>query len=200
MRVWISALAAVAGLGAAAAAIPATAQTARDYFVGRAAQTDAPRQLDQQDRDYYRAVFAAIDRKDWAGAEALLAQRPDGLLHAAARAELYLAAGSPRVELPQIEAWMQRGRELPQAQQLARLAVTRGATSSPDLPYAQQFYATGGNPKRARPRSVDDGTMPASVREDRRRRPRRRARAARRDRRLAQPGGARRMASARRLE
>jgi soluble lytic murein transglycosylase-like protein len=161
MNIWVSALAALTALFS----IPAAAQTTRDYFTGRAAQNAAPRQLDQAEREYYGAVFAAIDRQDWAGAQALLAQRDGGLLHAAALAELYLAAGSPRVELPQIEAWMQRGRELPQAEQLARLAVTRGASAMPDLPYAQQFYATGGNPKRTRPRSVDDGTMPATVRE-----------------------------------
>jgi soluble lytic murein transglycosylase-like protein len=161
LKTWLAALAALT----ACAAAPAGAQTTRDYFTGRVAQNGAPRQLDQAEREYYAAVFAAIDRRDWSGAQALLGQRDEGLLHPAARAELYLAAGSPRVELPQIEAWMQRGRELPQAQQLARLATTRGAASPPDLPHARQFYATGGSPKRARPRSVDDGTMPAAVRE-----------------------------------
>jgi soluble lytic murein transglycosylase-like protein len=159
MRAWILA-AALAAIGSS----PVAAETAREYFIGRVAQDAAPRQLAQPDREYYAAVFAAIDREDWAGAEALLSQRPDGLLHPAARAELYLAARSPRVELPQIEAWMGRGRELPQAQQLARLAVTRGATSTPDLPYARPFHATGGSPKRTRPRSVEDGSMPPEVR------------------------------------
>jgi len=161
LKTWVAALAALTALSSA----PAGAQTTRDYFTGRAAQNAAPRQLDQAEREYYGAVFAAIDRQDWAGAQSLLAQRGDGLLHAAALAELYLAAGSPRVELPQIEAWMPRGRDLPQAEQLARLAVTRGASAMPDLPSARQFYATGGSPKRTRPRSIDDGTMPAGVRE-----------------------------------
>ena len=43
---------------------------------------------------------------------------------------------------------------LPQAVQLARLGLTRGATSLPDLPVARQLYATGSVPKRTRPRSV----------------------------------------------
>lgn len=146
-------------------ATPSAAQTAREYFVARTARNEAPQQLSQQDREYYAAVFAAIDRKDWDGAASLLAQRGDGLLHPVARAELYLAAGSPRVELPQIEAWMATGRELPQAQRLARLALSRGATQAPDLPYAREFYSTGSIPKRARPRSIDDGTMPATVRQ-----------------------------------
>ncbi len=146
-------------------ATPSAAQTAREYFVARTARNEAPQQLSQQDREYYAAVFAAIDRKDWDGAASQLAQRGDGLLHPVAPPELYLAAGSPRVELPQIEAWMATGRELPQAQRLARLALSRGATQAPDLPYAREFYSTGSIPKRARPRSIDDGTMPATVRQ-----------------------------------
>ena len=154
----------VLAAGAAAmATAPALAQPTHDYYAGHAARTAAPRQLDQRTHDYYVAVFAAIDRKDWAGAAALLAQRGEGPLHALARAELFLAAGSPRVELPQIEAWLQAGRNLPQAAQLARLGLTRGATTLPDLPVARQFHSTGSAPKRTRPRSVDDGTMPASV-------------------------------------
>jgi hypothetical protein len=34
------------------------------------------RQLDQQAREFYSAVFAAIDRKDWTRRETLLDQRP----------------------------------------------------------------------------------------------------------------------------
>ena len=161
LNTWVAALTALTAFSA----VPAEAQTTREYFAGRAAQNSAPRQLDQADREYYSAVFAAIDRKDWAGAQSLLAQRSGGLLHPTALAELYLAAGSPRVELAQIDAWMQRGRELPQAQQLARLALTRGASAMPALPSARQFYSTAGTPKRTRPRTIDDGTMPASVRE-----------------------------------
>jgi hypothetical protein len=153
------------GAASALGAAPAAAQPTHDYYASLATRTAAPRQLSQAEREYYQAVFAAIDRQDWAGAEALLAQREDGLLHPAARAELYLAAGSPRIELPQIEAWLQRGHDLPQAQHLARLAVTRGAAAMPDLPFPRQFYATGTSPKRTRPRTVDDGTMPASVRD-----------------------------------
>jgi hypothetical protein len=145
------------------ASAPAAAQPTHDYYTSHAARTAAPRQLDQAAHDYYAAVFAAIDRQDWAGAQALLNQRQPGLLHPVAWAELYTAANSPRVELPQIEAWLQTGRYLPQAAQLSRLALTRGATRLPDLPVARQFYATGSTPKRTRPRSVDDGTMPATV-------------------------------------
>src|SRR5688500_11742496 len=129
-RFWTG-LAAVAALWASA---PAAAQPTHDYYTSHAARTAAPRQLDQAAREYYAAVFAAIDRQDWAGAQSLLAQRQPGLLHPVAWAELYTAANSPRVELPQIEAWLPSGRNLPQAAQLSRLALTRGATQLPALP------------------------------------------------------------------
>ena len=145
------------------AAAPATAQLTHDYYSSLAVQSAAPRQLDPPVRDYYTAIFAAIDRRDWAGAQALLAQEPGGLLHPVAVAELYLAASSPRVELSQIEAWLQVGRNLPQAARLARLGVTRGATRMADLPAARPFHSTGSVPKRTRPRSVEDGSMPASI-------------------------------------
>ncbi len=161
MKTWLSALALA---GAALSPTPALAQTTYDYFTAHAAGRAAPDQLSGPDRAYYGAVFGAIERQDWAGAEALLAQRGDGLLHPMARAELYVAAGSPRVELPQIEAWLGRGRTLPQAPLLARLAVTRGATRLADLPAERTFRPAGGIPKRVRPAEVQDGTMPAEIR------------------------------------
>lgn len=161
MRFWLPALAVLA-LGSLAH--PAAAESSRVYYSARSAQQGAvPRQLDQRDREYYASIFAAIDRQDWSAAQSLLDQRDGGLLHPVARAELYLAANSPRVELAQIQAWMQRGRDLPQAAQLGRLALTRGATQGFDLPQARPFHWTGSVPKRARPDPVNDGTMPASV-------------------------------------
>src|SRR5690606_32821705 len=125
----------------------------------------AQRQLDQREQEQYRAVFAAIDARDWTGAAALLDQMPDGLLTPVARAELYLAAGSPRVELPQIQAWLERGRDLPQAAQLGRLALSRGATAMPDLPAERSVYRLDSQPKRVRPGTIEDGTMPADIRQ-----------------------------------
>ena len=143
---------------------PAEAASTREYFTARL-QAGPPQQLDQSARAYYSEIFAAIDRGDWAAVEALLAQRSDGLLHTVARGQYYLAANSPRVELPQINAWLERGWRLPMAAQMSRLAVTRGATSTPRLPEERTFYPLSSAPKRLRPRSVDDGTMPAEVRQ-----------------------------------
>jgi soluble lytic murein transglycosylase len=146
------------------AAAPAAAQDARRYYVDHATHTRAPSQLSPDERTYYRTVFAAIDAKDWAKVQTLLAERPDGLLHRVAQAEFYLAAGSPKVELAQLNAWLERGLNLPEAEQLGRLSLTRGATSMPYLPPQEAFYPTGGPPRRLRPRSIEDGTMPAQVR------------------------------------
>ena len=159
MRIWLT-----AALAALLTTAPATAQTTREYFTAHAAGQRAPQQLDREARDYYRQVFAAIDRQDWFAADSLLAQR-DGLLHPVARAELFLAANSPRVELPQIEAWMARGHRLPQAAQLARLAVTRGAIEAPRLPRETAFHSRGSLPRRVRPGTINDGTMPEDVRQ-----------------------------------
>jgi soluble lytic murein transglycosylase-like protein len=145
-------------------ASPALAQSAREYYVAHATRTKAPQQLSAGDREYYRSLFAAIDARDWTKVQAQLRDRPEGPLHQVALAEYYLAPGSPKVELPQLEAWLAKGVSLPEAERIARLAVSRGATSMAYLPPQERLYATGGPPRRTRPRSIDDGTMPATVR------------------------------------
>ena len=136
----------------------------RTYFTARMSQQDVPPQLSGDERAFYVQLFSAIERADWATVEMLFAQRPGGLLHDVAKAEYYLAATSPRVELSQIEAWLQTGRNLPQAAQIGRLGLTRGAVSEPSLPPQRALMPQGSPPKRVRPRSVDDGTMPADIR------------------------------------
>ncbi|HSQ95236.1 MAG TPA: lytic transglycosylase domain-containing protein [Croceibacterium sp.] len=141
------------------------AQYSREYFVARAARTATPRQLNDADRAFYSTLFAAIDARNWSTVQAMLAQRGDGLLTPIATAEFYTAANSPKVTSDQIITWINKGSRLPEAAQLARLAVTRGATVTIGVPPEQPFYPRGSSPKRLRPRSVDDGTMPADVRQ-----------------------------------
>jgi soluble lytic murein transglycosylase-like protein len=150
---------------ALASAAPAHAESARDYFVARASRSATPPQLDKDERAYYTQLFAAIDAENWATVQALFAQREHGPLHRIARAEYYLAKNSPKVSLEQIQDWMDKGRRLPEAAQLGRLALTRGATAMPDLPAEKAFYRRGSPALRVRPRSVEDGTMPATVRQ-----------------------------------
>jgi soluble lytic murein transglycosylase-like protein len=156
--------AAVVAAIALASAAPAQANRSRDYFVARTTR-QLPPQLEPAERAYYVQLFAAIDAQDWTTVQTLFAQRDHGPLHHVARAEYYLAKNSPKVTLEQIEDWMDKGRRLPEAAQLSRLALTRGATTLPDMPQEQTFYRRGSPPLRVRPRSVEDGTMPAEVRQ-----------------------------------
>lgn len=152
--------------GGIACTLPAPAMAnSVEYFHSRTINKDVPTLLAQEDREYYRALFGAIDKEDWQRVQELLAQRKDGPLQDVARAEYYLAARSPKVELPQIEEWLRTGRSLPQAARLAKLGAKRGLARMPDLPSARSFHHQPSAPKRVRPGPISDGTMPDSVRD-----------------------------------
>ncbi len=121
-----------------------------------------PTVLSNDDRSLYRQLFAAIDAEDWPQVEALLAQKPDGLLTQAARAEYYTHAKSPKIAADQIAAWFAAGTDLPQAEQLAKMGAKRGLTALPALPAGQGFQRQPYAPKRILPRPANDGTMPAA--------------------------------------
>jgi soluble lytic murein transglycosylase-like protein len=146
-------------------AASAHAESTREYFTARIAHSAAPAQLSEADRTFYKNLFNAIDAQDWTEVQTMLAQNPNGLLTPIATAEFYTAANSPKVSLDQINAWMAKGSELPEAAQLARLALARGATTVPNLPDEHPFYPRGSDPRRVRPASVMDGTMPDNVRQ-----------------------------------
>jgi soluble lytic murein transglycosylase len=147
-----------------AATAPAMANSAAvDYFRNRADRSAVPSLLSQDERSYYRDLFAAIDKGDWARVQAMFAEKADGPLHHVARAEYFLAPGSPRIELPQLNEWLARDASLPQAEQIATLAQRRGATELPALPQAGRMITQPSFAKRIRPREVNDGTMPAAV-------------------------------------
>ncbi|HET9637792.1 MAG TPA: lytic transglycosylase domain-containing protein [Allosphingosinicella sp.] len=132
---------------AAVLALPATAAFADDSSPSR---EPIAASLSPEQRQGYREVFAAIRVGDWAGASARLAALPEGPLHYAARAELYLAKGSPKVELPELLSLLQRAPEMPKSEQIARLAETRGAAAIPGLPAAERLVWVGSQPRRAR--------------------------------------------------
>jgi soluble lytic murein transglycosylase-like protein len=154
----------VAGLIACVPATPALANSsAAEYFRARAASTNIPELLSKSERDWYKSLFAAIDLRDWARVDAMFAEKPEGPLHQIARAEYYLDAASPKVELPEIENWLAKGTSLPQAAQIANLGLKRGMTAMPALPAEQQLVSQGYAPRRVLPSSVEDGTMPAEI-------------------------------------
>ena len=153
-----------AALAAPLAAPSAQANSAAvDYFKNRANRAAVPVLLTQDERGFYQELFAAIDRKDWAQVRLMLANKPDGPLHDTARAEFYLAQGSPRIELAELDQWLAKNHDLPAAEQISQLALRRGAQNLPTLPYAQTLNSLPSLPKRILPRDTGDGTMPGSI-------------------------------------
>ena len=158
-------------LAAAALAAPALASAAPvmgqgnsvDYFT-RSHAAALPQLLSADERGYYASLFAAIEARNWDRVEVMLAGRSEGPLHGAALAAYYLHPESPRIELPRIDAWLARYAQLPQAEAMVRLGQTRGLENPPRLPGARDLVRQPGSSKRIRPGTINDGTMPASVR------------------------------------
>lgn len=104
----------------------------------------------------WRGVFAAIRSGDWASAQAGIAALPDGELKPVANAELYTARNSPRVELQPLLALLAEAPDLPQAGQVLRLALARGAVEAelPAVPAPARMVPLGSAPRRHRGRPV----------------------------------------------
>ena len=147
----------------AVAAAGMSNSTAAEYFRARVHTSQVPELLSRPDREYYSELFRAIAREDWTRVNAMFSERASGPLHQVARAEYYLHANSPRVELPPIQAWLADGSSLPQAERMAGLGMKRGLMSAPYLPREQAFVQQGYATKRILPRGVTDGTMPAGI-------------------------------------
>jgi soluble lytic murein transglycosylase len=96
----------------------------------------------------WRGVFDAIDAGEWSSARAGIAALPRGALTPVAKAELYIARGSPVVDLASIEAVLAEAPELPEANQLAALAVRRGVLAPPPIAPEKPVYNIGSAPFR----------------------------------------------------
>ncbi len=126
----------------AGTATPAAAQA------GYADGQSVPEVLSSSQRTHYRQLFAALRDQSWTRVEEMLDRGDMKALNSFARAEYYLAANSPKVELDAIMALLARQPDLPQGQQLARLAQKRGAVTLPSLPSEQSFRYLGEAPRR----------------------------------------------------
>ncbi|MCU6452702.1 lytic transglycosylase domain-containing protein [Sphingomonas sp. A2-49] len=162
-----SAAPALADPNAPAGAAPALADPnapAGDARLAAAGTVDRiPDQLDAGQRDGYRAVFQAIRDGQWQNAQIGLDAMKPGPLHAIARAELFTAKGSPRVELEPLVALLNEAPELPEAADLARIARTRGAVELPPLPQAQRLIWQDGAPRRVRAKSSRSDEIAADL-------------------------------------
>jgi len=149
--------------------VPITAAAQSDSLVARydrmAAQGyQAPDVLSADEQRFYRQLFAAIDEQKWDRVEDMLKDREGGVLHQLAAAEFYTHAKSPKVSADQISEWFEAGVHLPHSEQLGRLGATRGLERIPELPRVQNFQWQPSAPKRVRPKTVQDGSLPNSVR------------------------------------
>ncbi len=152
------------GAGVAAGlAGPAQANEASIAYFSQGKSAALPTLLSTQDRLYYASLFEAIDARNWDRAEILLGERGDGPLHGAALAAYFLHPESPRIPVERLSTWLARYRDLPQAEQIARLAATRGLLETPALPRSRELRSQPGLTRRTLPRSIDDGSMPASI-------------------------------------
>lgn len=113
--------------------------------------------LSRSEREAYREIFSDIHNRRWESAAERLERAPRGVLHPVARTELYLAAGSPRVELEPLRALINDFPDLPDAQRILTLAQSRGLEHAPVLPQAHALRRMPGPSRRgtARPVSSD---------------------------------------------
>jgi soluble lytic murein transglycosylase len=144
-------------------ALAATETLPATFAAQKAAATGIPRQLSEGDQASYRAIFAAIRNGDWEGASTRLDAMPEGLLTPIARAELYLAKDSPKVPIESLISLITSAPDCPEAQQLARLAKTRGAESLPDLPEVREMVRLARAPIRSRARSNGSDAAAATL-------------------------------------
>ncbi|SEK28502.1 Soluble lytic murein transglycosylase [Sphingomonas palmae] len=152
-RAWLAAACTLVAMAAPAVAEPAAA----------ARRSGIPPQLTPEQRDGYRAVFAAINESRWSDAQIALDSMPQGPLHAYARAELYTAKGSPKVEADALLKLINEAPELPQADQLERIAKLRGVTELPPLPAQQRLIWNDGAPVRARAKATKSDLIAADL-------------------------------------
>ncbi len=108
-----------------------------------------PFTVKEDDKARYRAIFAGLQGQQWDSAKAQIAALDaNDPMRAMALAELYLAKGSPRVELFDLLELINKASWLPRADQLSRLAERRGATMLPTLPQVQKMVWLGSAPRR----------------------------------------------------
>ncbi len=117
-------------------------------------QRPAPIVLNEAEKKLFSNIFAAIKNSRWDEAARLIASAPKSPMAAAARAEYYLAPGSPKIEASQLEALLKEAPYLAQAEQLERMALKRGITSPPERPGTQKFSFLGSAPHRGFPEPV----------------------------------------------
>jgi len=115
---------------------------------------DVPSQIKQSHSKHYRALFGAMDARNWEEAKKLIENAPASPLKSIAKAEYFLDANSPRAELGQLLTLVNDAPQIPQAEQLGRLAKKRGAQILPALPQRRRLSYVPGSAIRSKPKVV----------------------------------------------
>ncbi|MEO7564041.1 MAG: lytic transglycosylase domain-containing protein, partial [Sphingomicrobium sp.] len=163
------------GLGALIWALPLNAQSAYDPLAPIAQPSPTavqpppvaalpPPQVAYVPRDW-RGVFNAIDAGQWAAAQAGIYALPVSVLTPVAKAQLYTARGSPAVSLSALQALIAEAPDLPQADQLARMAQTRGSTTPLLVVPTRRTNTLGSAPGRYRAKAVAGDPVADQLRE-----------------------------------
>ena len=127
------------------------------------ARTDIAAILTRDEREVYRQIFADIRNRNWESAQAGLSGQSGSVLHPVARAELYLAAGSPRIELAPLRALLNDAPDLPDARRILTLAQNRGLEQAPVLPQTHNMRRPSGPSRRGRAQPVRDDSAARSL-------------------------------------
>jgi soluble lytic murein transglycosylase-like protein len=123
----------------------------------------APNVLSAQEKAVFTAIYDAIRAEKWDEASRMIDAAPQGPMSAMARAELYVAPNSPKVEAAQLQTLLEAAPYLPQAEQLATMARKRGLEMLPDRPGIRRFSWLGGAPKRDLPANKASDSVRAEL-------------------------------------
>jgi soluble lytic murein transglycosylase len=142
-----------------AATLPARAETA-PISPALITAPASPLLLSDGAKASYRAIFTALQGQQWTEARSLInALDAQDAVRPIALSELYLAKGSPKVELFDLLDLINKAAWLPRADQLSRLAEKRGATMLPTLPQVQKMVWLGSAPRREYVGSTKSDTL-----------------------------------------
>jgi soluble lytic murein transglycosylase-like protein len=116
----------------------------------------------------WRGILTAISNREWEAARLGIEGMPDGPLKPYARAQLFTAKDSPKVELGPILALLEDAPELPQAEQLYRMAISRGAhhSEAPAIYWPRPTVSLGTAPRRGKTRPVEGDPVADQLRID----------------------------------
>lgn len=109
-----------------------TVTAERDGITAR--QRRVPPQLSNADRAAYGQIFRDIEAGRYKSAESGLDAIGNGLLTETARAQLMVTRGPGKASRADLAAWLEKNRDLPQAQRIAQIALKMPGADSAPLP------------------------------------------------------------------